>query len=165
MKSELTRDAVALEYDARHFAEWCHKYQEYRPDVPYMYHIDSVVNELGDLPFTSTARLVAYLHDTMEDCPGVTHALLAGRFGFVIAESCLALCRGHDETYDEYIRRVCNNPLAARVKCADLRCNLRELDNPDCEPEKLSLRGRYEWALNEITEKWINADWMARWAV
>ena len=71
------------------------------------------------------ARCTAYLHDVVEDCPGWTLARLAaeGMPAEVIA-AVDALTKREGEDAETYLARVLANPLAVRVKIADLRDNM-----------------------------------------
>ena len=61
------------------------------------------------------------------------------------------LTRGQKEDYMEYIARICENALAARVKYADLQDNLdiRRIPNPT-ERDFARIR-KYEQAMKRIT--------------
>ena len=94
---------------------------------------------------------VAILHDFVED-GGQVNALeylrdevkLSGH----IIEAVDAISRRDGETYFEYIQRVKANPLATRVKLADIEDNLTGRENPP----KPSLRDRYEKAKRILLE-------------
>jgi (p)ppGpp synthase/HD superfamily hydrolase len=88
--------------------------------------------------------VVALLHDTVED-KKLTLAEVEKRFGKIVAVAVDALSRRKDEgeTYTDFILRAKQNPIARRVKIADIKDNL--LTTTD------ELRGRYEKALKELT--------------
>ncbi len=76
------------------------------------------------LPEEGDERIVAALHDIVEDT-GVTMEFLTARgFSPAVVEAIDAISRRKDESYADYIERVAQNPLATRVKLADLRDNL-----------------------------------------
>ncbi|MEM1078970.1 MAG: HD domain-containing protein [Pseudomonadota bacterium] len=69
-----------------------------------------------------TARAVALLHDTVEDT-NLTEADIRSEFPPEIAEAVMALTKRADEPLEDYIARVAENPLARRVKIADITDN------------------------------------------
>jgi (p)ppGpp synthase/HD superfamily hydrolase len=76
------------------------------------------------------AQIVAVLHDVLEDCPPdrkVTAADLR-RDGYneevIAALEALTKTENEKNDYDAFIERVAKNPLARRVKLADLQDNL-----------------------------------------
>lgn len=73
-------------------------------------------------------KAVAYLHDVLEDTEATEEELRA-LFGDEIADAVAADTRQPGEDYWEYLERVKQNPLALKVKLADLTHNLsRETD-------------------------------------
>ncbi len=73
-------------------------------------------------------QMAAVLHDVMEDC-GVTRALLAHEgFPTAVIDAVEALSKkivdGAEEPYEEFIRHAAQNPIARRVKPADLEDNM-----------------------------------------
>lgn len=88
---------------------------------------------------TPEERIVALLHDVVEDCPGWTFEKIA-RFGFgptiIEALKALTIDSGADladeQQYMAFIARAAANPLARAVKLADLRdnCDLRRIPAP-----------------------------------
>src|SRR5262245_45980670 len=68
-------------------------------------------------------RIVAVLHDVLEDCPKFRGSVVDS----VSTEDLEALCaltRSDVEDYLDFIVRASKNPKARRVKLADLRDNL-----------------------------------------
>lgn len=82
------------------------------------------VRELLASPDSDQAAIVAWLHDLVEDTP-LTLPDLEG-FGFSpgIIAVVDALTRRAEETYADYIDRVSRDPVARRVKIADLTDHL-----------------------------------------
>lgn len=74
---------------------------------------------------TDEERIVAVLHDVIEDTP-VTADELYWTHGFPpgIVRAVTALTRMKDEDYFDFIRRASANPIARAVKIADIRDNL-----------------------------------------
>lgn len=70
-------------------------------------------------------KVVAVLHDTVEDSDSVGHGDILALFGAEVHEAVYALTRLTGETYVEFIERCKANPIARRVKIADIHDNLR----------------------------------------
>lgn len=111
--------------DAIKLAMESHHGQTDKAGLPYILHPLRVMSAFVK-PDDDDARYVAVLHDVVEDCE-VTSSMLAG-FGYssVVVEAIDAISRRKGESYTNYIERVSRNPLALRVKLADLADNLDE---------------------------------------
>lgn len=106
-------DALALALEA-------HRGQRDKAGDPYILHPLRLMLRFDDEP----ARLVALLHDVVEDSDTSLDDLrMAGYPGVVLAAlDCLTHRAG--EAYADYIQRIKPNPLARRVKLADLEDNM-----------------------------------------
>ena len=96
------------------------------------------------------ARVVAALHDVLEDSDMTAADLQAAGLGEVELEAVQLLTHDDDEPYDAYIDRLATAPgesgrLARIVKLADVRNNLGRLT-----PKFEDLRERYERALARL---------------
>ena len=115
------------------FATSMHRGQTDKAGRPYILHPLRVLNNLG-LDATLEQQMAALLHDTMEDC-GVTRELLEQQ-GFpeqvIVAVEHLTKDEAAQADYSQAIDRVLLNPIAIRVKLADLTDNmdLSRIDNP-----------------------------------
>jgi len=101
--------------------QW-HEGQVDKVRVPYFEHCRRVSRALDD----EDGQLVGLLHDVIEDT-GVTEERLRELVfsDVVVVDAVVALTRVEKEDPDDYYyRRVRANPLALRVKLADLRDNL-----------------------------------------
>jgi (p)ppGpp synthase/HD superfamily hydrolase len=76
------------------------------------------------------AQIVALLHDVVEDSEWTLEALRAEGFSEAILTGVDGMTRRTGETYEDFVRRCTENPLACRVKLADVEDNLdvRRLD-------------------------------------
>lgn len=132
-----------LYIDAFDLALQAHKNQVDKCGEPYFLHpmrIAAHFQELDD----ADAAIVAALHDTVEDS-WVTLEYLEDRFPSYIVDAVDALTRREGETYRQYIKRLCRNDIARRVKVEDIKDNLR--------PERMFVGaplGRYYRALGWI---------------
>lgn len=83
-------------------------------------------------------RLVALLHDTIEDGNLASEYLLLVGFSQEVVDAVLSVSRKRGEDYFEFIQRCKANPIGRRVKIADLKDNmditrLKELTEKDVE--------------------------------
>lgn len=84
---------------------------------PYILHPEAVASAVcGD------DKIVAWLHDTVEDTT-ITIKDIRRCFGRKIAKAVDAITQRNGESRGDYIRRAKNNPIARRVKVADLAHN------------------------------------------
>ena len=100
---------------ALRFANKAHWGQTDKAGEPYIKHLIRVSMHCD----SSVAKIVALLHDTLEDC-AVTDYMIRARFGDAIADSVLYLTRVDGEPYMGYIKRLACDPIAREVKIADL---------------------------------------------
>lgn len=135
---------------------------------PYILHVMRVVLECEGEELQAEARIVAALHDVVEDGIGshwwigpvrVWHSResafesLSERFSIPVVNAVSALTRRDNERYTDYITRVLANPLARIVKRADLIDNLRWDRKPIGESAETTERRRvkYRAALARIS--------------
>lgn len=117
--------------EAEHLARHAHQGQVDKAGQPYADHPAAVAAiTAGRHPSDTVAIATAWLHDVVEDTP-VTLQEIRTRFGDEIADAVDALTRRPGENPDDYYRRVAANPVALRVKRADLTHN--------CDPERLAV--------------------------
>lgn len=70
------------------------------------------------------AKIVALLHDTLEDTKVTVEYLRGQGFPDEIIEGVLSVTKREGESYDEFVRRAAENPLGKEVKKADLEDNM-----------------------------------------
>jgi len=97
-----------------------HRGQRDKGNQPYLLHVFRVMLSQSD----ETARIVAVLHDSLEDTSVTLADLRAAGYSDEICEAVNCLTRRPGEQYEDMITRVASNPLARRVKLADLEDNL-----------------------------------------
>ena len=113
----MTKLARAIE-----IAVEAHAGQTDKAGAPYILHPLRVMLALeGD-----EDRIVGVLHDVIEDCPGWTQERLRGEgFSEVVLTALAHVTKlSEDEEYPAFIARAAQNPIARRVKRADLLDNL-----------------------------------------
>jgi (p)ppGpp synthase/HD superfamily hydrolase len=73
---------------------------------------------------TNDERIVALLHDVVEDTEYTVEDLRKAGYSQKILRSLNCLTKRDGEEYDQFIKRVKRNPLARKVKIADIEDNL-----------------------------------------
>lgn len=133
-RSDDPRDRMALLERVLLFAIEAHAGQREKNGDPYVLHPLRLMQAMD----TDEERLAALLHDIVEDCPHVSFADLEGLGLPLSVLAALRLLTHGDpaELYDAYIARIAADPLARKVKLADLADNmnaarLREFTDKD----------------------------------
>ena len=89
---------------------------------PYIKHIQRVHQAVCHR--NKDVQSIAILHDLLEDCEEWNEKILRTFFYEEIVDAVVALTKGKNEDYSEYIKRVSENNYAVIVKRADLKDNL-----------------------------------------
>jgi GTP diphosphokinase / guanosine-3',5'-bis(diphosphate) 3'-diphosphatase len=110
---DLLTEALRLAIDA-------HAGKRDKAGLPYILHPLSVMLAVESLP----QKVVAILHDAVEDSPLSTGDLRERGFPDSILAALDAITRNPSESYEEYIEKVGANQIARIVKIADLKHNL-----------------------------------------
>ena len=118
--TEQTKKAMIIAYNAHHG-------QVDKSGVPYIFHPIHVAEQME----TEEECIVALLHDTVEDT-NITFEVLEKEFSATVIEALKLLT--HDESIDyfDYVRKLKSNPIAKKVKLADLYHNsdITRMENP-----------------------------------
>ena len=134
---------------ARAFAEALHRGDTDKAGAPYIGHLERVAAGTD----TDEAKVVAWLHDSMEDHPeSVTFETLAGMFGEETAGAVRCMTHRAGETYDAYIDRVKTDPVARAVKISDLTDNSNLDRLPRITPADLERKEKYNRALRKLRD-------------
>lgn len=104
---------------AYELAKRAHSGQVDKAGVDYINHPVAV----SDRVYSEKEKTVALLHDVVEDT-GITIECLRTLFDNKIVNAVEFLTRKSGESYNAYIRRVAQNPIARHVKIADLSHNM-----------------------------------------
>ena len=107
---------------ALELAELHHRGQVDKAGQPYIGHIRRVVGAV-DSP---EEKLAAALHDLLEDTPVTAADLLSRGCTPEIVRVVEALTRREDESYEDFVRRAAQDPIARVVKRADVADNADE---------------------------------------
>jgi (p)ppGpp synthase/HD superfamily hydrolase len=130
-------DAIALAVEA-------HRGQRDKAGQTYILHPLRVMMRLE----TETERMVAVLHDVVEDSPWTLERLRGLGYPEEVLGALDCLTKREGETYEAFIERVLPHPLARRVKRADLEDNMdvRRLPAVTAKDAERLARYRAAWA-------------------
>ena len=108
----LTISAMSIAYDAHHG-------QQDKSGVPYVFHPLHLAEQMDD----EISCCAALLHDVVEDTD-ITLEQLAKAFPAQVVEAIRLLTHDPDTDYYNYVRAIKGNPIAVKVKLADLAHNM-----------------------------------------
>lgn len=103
-----------------------HAGQKDKAGDPYILHVLGVWRNVSEAGYGETHQIVALLHDVVEDTD-TTVADITAAFGPEIGAAVDAMSRRPGESYDAYLERVKQDPIAPAVKLADSRDNFSRL--------------------------------------
>jgi (p)ppGpp synthase/HD superfamily hydrolase len=104
---------------AKLIAKLAHKGQKDKAGMDYFTHPEAVAAMLD----TPEEKTVGYLHDTVEDTD-VTVEEIRSVFGNEIADAVALMTHADGVPYMDYVKEIGKNPLARKVKLADLTHNM-----------------------------------------
>ena len=96
-----------------------HHGQEDKGGMPYVFHPYHVAEQMTD----EDCAVVALLHDVVEDTDYTIDQIRGMGFGDDVVEALECLTHREGEDYMDYIRKIRLNPIAKKVKLADLEHN------------------------------------------
>jgi (p)ppGpp synthase/HD superfamily hydrolase len=132
-------DAISLAVEA-------HRGQRDKAGQTYVLHPLRVMMRLD----TELERMVAVLHDVVEDSPYSLDRLRALGYPEPVLEALDCLTRREGESYEAFIERVRPHPLARRVKLADLEDNMDVRRLPALSPKDAERLTRYRAAWERL---------------
>ena len=136
-------------YDkALQIAVRAHKGQKDKAGHDYILHPIRVSERCDD----PRAKIVALLHDTIEDTNVTADYLREEGFTEEIVEAVLAVTRREGEEYDDYVRRAAQNELGRMVKRADLEDNMDIRRLPELTDRNVERLRKYLQAWQYIVE-------------
>lgn len=139
----LTKKAMCLAYRAHHGQ------LDYN-GVPYIFHPIHLAEAMDD----EISCCVALLHDTVEDT-FITPDDLKAAFPAEVVEAVRLLTHEDGVDYFDYVRTIKDNPIARKVKLADLAHNMdqsRCIGSGLTEEKKQNWMHKYEKATKILTE-------------
>ena len=139
----LTKAAMTIAYKAHHG-------QVDKCGVPYIFHPAHLAESMDD----EFSCCVALLHDVVEDTD-VTLEQLKAVFPAEVTDAVALMTHSDDTDYFDYVRAIKTNPIARKVKLADLAHNSdqsRCVGSDLTEERKAKWRAKYEKATKILTE-------------
>jgi len=134
---------TSVEQKAFELAVKAHAGQVDKSGQPYIFHPMAVAAEFK----TSLERMVAILHDVVEDTK-VTQAEIDAKFPSQVAGAVKAITHLKGETNVDYLARCAKNPTAKAVKIADVKHNLGRMNFLMDAEVKSRLEKKYQKALD-----------------
>lgn len=118
----LTKKALRLCFDA-------HREQVDKTGLPYVFHPFHLAEQMKD----EYSTVCALLHDVVEDTDYTLEDLRAMGFPHEVVDALALLTHDPAVPYMDYVKVIATNPIARKVKMADLRHNsdLSRLDVVD----------------------------------
>ena len=113
MPTTTLEDAIALAVEA-------HRGQREKAGQPYILHVLRVMFRLDG----EAERIVAVLHDVVEDTGRTFDDLRRLGYPDEVLAALECVTKREGESYDQFVARAASNPIARRVKLADLEDNL-----------------------------------------
>ena len=110
--TDWTKKAMKLAYEAHHG-------QVDKGGMPYVFHPFHLAEQMDD----EISTVAALLHDVVEDTDWTLEALAAEGFPAESLEVLQLLTHPKEEPYMDYIAQLQHNPIAVKIKLADLRHN------------------------------------------
>lgn len=101
---------------------------------------------------TDEQRIVAMLHDTIEDTEVTPEGLLEYGFPQEIVDAVLSVTRQDGETYEQFVERCALNPIARQVKLRDLEDNMNLLRLDSVNEKSIDRLNRYIQAHKFLSE-------------
>ena len=138
----MTKKALKLCFEA-------HKEQVDKTGLPYVFHPFHLAEQMDD----EASTVCALLHDVIEDTPITLADLEKMGFPTEVLEALSLLTHDENVPYMDYVRSISANPIATRVKIADLTHNSdgTRLDTIDEWAERRN--EKYREALRILTQK------------
>ena len=124
-----------------------HEGQTDKAGKPYIEHPLRVMNQVE----SEEEKIVAVLHDIVEDTDISLDDLRNEGFSKEVVDAVECLTKQDGENYDSYIERISFNPLAVKIKLADLEDNRDLTRLPEVTDKVLERVEKYDKALEKLT--------------
>lgn len=135
INTKLTRKAMVIAYNA-------HTNQYDKAGVPYIYHPIHLAEQMN----TELECIVALLHDVVEDTD-ITFDELEKDFSIEVVEILKLLTHDKNVDYMEYVKAIKKNPIAKKIKIADINHNSDETRLDEITDKDIERRNKYKKAL------------------
>ena len=139
-EEELLEKAIKIAVEA-------HRGQKDRYGAPYILHATRVMQRL----VSSEEKIAGILHDVVEDTGWTFEQLAKEGFPEQILKALDAVTKREGEEYEAFVKRSAANPLAKRVKLADLEDNMDLRRMPGVDERDLPRLQKYVKAWRFLT--------------
>ncbi|MCQ4022796.1 GTP pyrophosphokinase [Ruminococcus sp. zg-924] len=138
--TKLTKKALNISFSA-------HKNQVDKSGMPYVYHPFHLAEQMDD----EYSTCVALLHDVVEDTDITIEDLKSEGFPSEVINAIELMTHDDSIPYLDYVKIIKTNPIASKVKLADLKHN-SDLSRLDVVDNKAIERvEKYKKAINILT--------------
>ncbi len=137
----LTKKALKLCFDT-------HKDQVDKSGMPYVFHPFHLAEQMDD----EMSTVCALLHDVVEDSEMTFDGLSDMGFPSEVIEVLRLLTHEDEVPYMDYVREIKNNPVARKVKLADLKHNSDSTRVDQVDDRMLRRWEKYREAIRILSE-------------
>lgn len=123
-----------------------HQGQKDKYGAPYILHPLRVMARVS----SDTEKIVAILHDVVEDTDWTFQQLRKEGFSDEVIRALDCVTKREGEPYEDFVKRSAGNPLARRVKLADLEDNMDIRRLNSVEAKDLERLNKYLKAWREL---------------
>ena len=134
--------------DAISIAAEAHRGQRDKAGAVYLLHPLRLMLRMD----SEAAMMAAVLHDVVEDSDWTLERLRERGFPEEVVDAVACLTHRDGEGYEEFVERVKPNPLARRVKIADLEDNMNVLRIGQLGPKDLERLEKYHRAWRALKQ-------------
>ena len=139
----LTKKALRLCFEA-------HKEQTDKTGMPYVFHPFHVAEQMTD----EISAVCALLHDVVEDSDYTFEDLAEMGYPQEVIDVLKLLTHDSETPYLDYVKAIAVNPIAKRVKLADLAHNsdLSRMDEGEIDEYAVARTEKYKKAMERLSE-------------
>ncbi len=148
MTSTATETIATLE-DAVAIAALAHRGQRDKAGAPYLLHPLRLLLRMD----SELVMMAAVLHDVVEDTTWTLEQLREAGFPEAVLAAVDCLTRRSQESYDAFIDRASQHPIARQVKIADLEDNMNLQRLAHITPKDLARLEKYHRAWRRLTNQ------------
>ena len=131
--------APSLLEKAIRIAADAHRWTKRRNGTPYVLHPLRIMYRVH----TEDEKVLAVLHDVVEDTHWTIDGLRREGFPDNILDALDCVTKRAGESYDTFVARSASNPLARKVKLADLEDNMNLRELPELTPKDAERMAKY----------------------
>lgn len=139
--TSLTKKALKLCFNT-------HKDQVDKSGMPYVFHPFHLAEQMDD----ELSTVCALLHDVVEDSETTLDDLSNMGFPKEVIEVLSLLTHADDVSYMDYVREIKKNPIATKVKIADLKHNSDSTRVESADERMLERWQKYAEAIRILSE-------------